>query len=99
MLHFRGGGQWMGRQQVDFSHSLWRDRNSQLWSFICPLCKIQRKVKFRPQPGGFSQVAKVMISAAFVTLLLWPWLHFKGIVSFVPLWTGFELVYRWRRRA
>jgi hypothetical protein len=29
----------------------------------------------------------------------WKWMSWKGIVSFVPFWTIFELGYRWKMRA
>src|SRR4051812_21957688 len=88
MLHFRDRGQWMGRRKkVNLDQSLWRKRSSQPWCFICPLCKGQRRLKNPPQPGGFKQISTVLIASAFMTLLLWNWLGWKGIVSFIPIWT------------
>src|SRR5689334_1502227 len=95
MLHFGVKGQWMAPQLG--STSLWRDRYQHLWSFLCPLCKEARRVPFRPRLGIW-QIFQVFLSSIIFTLLFWTWFHWKGIVSFVPLWTVYEVVYRCRRR-
>jgi len=97
MLHLGIGGQWMDPQRLAVSY--WRDRYEELWCFICPLCKAPRKVPFQPGFGGFRQVSQIIITSMFFTLVSWPWLGWKGIVSILPFWTGFEVFYRWRTRA
>ncbi len=78
--------------------SLWRDRSRGLWSFLCPLCKAQRKVLMRPRPGGVHFI-QIGLTSVMFTLLFWSVLGWRGVVSFVPFWTLFEIVYRWRLRA
>jgi hypothetical protein len=79
--------------------SLWKERDGNVWSFFCPLCRANRKVPFRSRPGGFKQTFQIGVTAAFFTLVTWNWFDWKGIVSFVPLWAIFEAVYRTRTRA
>jgi len=78
--------------------SLWHERPTDSWSFYCPLCKSPRKIPYRPKPGGFRQVSQVVLTTAFLTLLMWSWLSWKGIVVGLPLWIGFEVFYRARVR-
>lgn len=42
---------------------------------------------------------RVVITTGIVTLALYPWLSWKGVVSIVPLWAAFEVFYRGRVRA
>jgi len=79
--------------------SMWKEKSRPIWSFYCPLCKAPRRVPYRPKPGGLRQVGQVFLTAAFFTLLTWKWFAWKGIVSFIPFWTIFEVVYRTRLRA
>ncbi len=80
------------------SKTFWQDRYSNLWCFLCPLCKGPRRVPFRPRPGGFKQVSQVVLTALFFTVVTWSFFGWKGIISIVPFWTIFESVYRWRTR-
>ena len=77
--------------------SLWKSRYKKLWCFLCPLCKAARRVSFQPKPGLWHFV-QIFFTSVFVSLLTWPWLSWKGLVSFIPLWTLFEVAYRWRMR-
>lgn len=79
--------------------SFWQDRLGQVWCFICPLCQSDRRVPFRPRPGGVKHFIQISLTSLILTGLFWKWLHWKGIVCFFPLWMSFELVYRWRTRA
>ena len=79
--------------------SLWRENSSKVWSFFCPLCRVQRKVPYRSRPGGFRQYMQIGLTAAFFTLVTRKWFQWKGIVSFLPLWISFEVFYRTRMRA
>ena len=79
--------------------SFWQARKGHLWSFICPLCRVQRRIPFRPQPGGLRHGFQVGLTSLVFTLACWPWMGWKGLISFVPFWMGFEIFYRWRMRA
>jgi hypothetical protein len=79
--------------------TLWKNKgHSHGWSFICPLCRINRKVPLppSPQPRHFVQV---LITSAFFTVLTWNLFQWKGFVSFIPFWCIFEVIYRTRARA
>jgi hypothetical protein len=67
------------------------------WSFFCPLCKIPRKLPThpKPQPRHFLQI---FLTAAFFTVLTWKIFNWKGLVSFIPFWVVFEVIYRSRMR-
>jgi hypothetical protein len=78
--------------------SKWKPRSHESWSFFCPLCKAPRKIPYRSKPGSPRQIAAVASAAAFFTLVTWPLFSWKGIVSFVPLWTFFEIWYRTKVR-
>jgi len=52
-----------------------------------------------PNPGTGTHFAQVLLTSAMVMLATWPWLEWKGIVSFLPIWIVFEVVYRIRIRA
>jgi len=69
-----------------------------LYAYFCPLCKHPRATKIRPEIGTLKHYAQVGIVTAVVTLALFPWLNWKGVVSFLPLWVVFELSYRSRLR-
>ena len=76
----------------------WKDKASGSWSFLCPLCASARKIPCQPNPT-FKHLVQITLTAAFFTLVAWPWLSWKGFVSFVPLWMVFEVLYRGRVRA
>lgn len=79
--------------------SFWQQRQGKLWCFLCPVCRTSRRIPCRPQPGGVRHFFQVGLTAAVFTLLCWKGLGWKGVISFLPLWTGFEVFYRWRLRA
>jgi hypothetical protein len=79
--------------------SFWkRDSLHEPWQFYCPLCKTTRRLPERPRPNARHYFQVALTSAVF-TLVTWPWFSWKGIVSFVPMWTIFEIIYRSRMRA
>lgn len=97
MLQFRYGGQWMDPKNMK---SLWQEKtHSHIWSFICPICRLKRQLPFHPKPGQPLHFFQVGLTSAFFTLLTWNWFNWKGLVSFLPFWAIFEVIYRWRTRA
>jgi hypothetical protein len=78
--------------------SFWRGRASEAWSFICPLCSSPRKLAQQPRPTP-THYAQIGLTAAIFTLITWHWFEWKGIISFLPMWTVFEVIYRARVRA
>ncbi|MBY0471416.1 hypothetical protein K2X30_09635 [bacterium] len=77
----------------------WKDRTSQIWMFFCPLCKAQRRLPFRPTPGSLRHYLQVGLTSLVFTLATWDFFSWKGILSFLPFWTLFEIAYRVRSRA
>jgi hypothetical protein len=76
----------------------WKDRATKPYSFICPLCTSPRKIPYQPRPTA-RHFVQMGLTAAFFTLVTWPVFAWKGFVSFIPLWTIFEILYRGRVRA
>ncbi len=75
-----------------------RTLNTSLYAYFCPLCKHPRATRIRPEIGTLRHYAQVALVTAVVTCALFPWLEWKGAVSFLPLWVIFELFYRSRLR-
>ncbi len=84
--------------EVAARKTIWNDQGEP-WSFICPLCEADRRVRFNPHPANFKYIAKVALTSLIFMFAAWPWFHWKGLVVFVPLWAVFEFTYRWRMRA
>ncbi len=79
------------------SRSIWRERYTKGFKFFCPMCSSPRRIGLHPRPGHPLHFAQVGITAVFITLIVtyfWPWIGWKAIVCFVPLWIGFETIYR-----
>mgnify|MGYP001559970080 FL=1 len=79
-------------------NKFWKEREFKPVSFLCPVCRIPRRIALtvNPQPIHYFQVALVTM---VITLLTWSFFEWKGIVSFLPIWTAFEIIYRARVRA
>ncbi len=65
--------------------------------FFCPLCHYHQSTNTIRKIGQkhFAQLALV---TSALTLVGWNWFGWKGLFLFFPLWLGFELVYRLRKR-
>ena len=91
------------QKQQDFiriaSQSIWNERHSQSLGFYCPVCTIPRRIAKRLKPGHPMHFIQVGLTAAVITLATWPLFGIKGIVSFIPLWIGFEIIHRAKTRA
>lgn len=79
------------------SKSIWNERYTKNFSFYCPMCTSPRRIGMHPKPGSLVHFGQVGISAIFITMLtahFLPWIGWKAIVCFVPLWITFETIYR-----
>jgi hypothetical protein len=66
------------------------------------MCASARRIGMHPKPGQPIHFAQVGLTTIVLTLLLnqlWSWIGVKGLVTFVPLWIAFEVVYRAKVRA
>jgi hypothetical protein len=66
------------------------------------MCTAPRRIGMNPKPGQPIHFAQVGITALLIAIAaahFYPWIGWKGLVSFVPLWIGFETIYRGRVRA
>jgi hypothetical protein len=79
--------------------SLWQAPKHSSFAFFCPQCKTERRISYHPRPTTARHIARVALTTAFVALLTWKWVAFKGVFFFFPLWAAFELFYRTRVRA
>ena len=76
--------------------SFWREKR--VFTFFCPHCKMERRVPHGPTPYTSENLLRITVASLFVMLVLWPWMSWKGIVSFLPLWMIFETVFRVKMR-
>lgn len=84
------------------SKSIWKERFNQNFHFFCPKCTSPRRIGMHPKPGQPIHFAQVGITAIFIAMAIahfLPWMGARGLVSFIPLWIGFEFIYRGRVRA
>ena len=84
------------------SKSIWKERYTRNFEFYCPMCATPRRIGMDPRPGSPVHFAQVGITAILIALVaehFLPWIGWKGLVSFLPLWIGFETIYRGRVRA
>lgn len=84
------------------SKSIWKERFTRNFEFYCPMCTTPRRIGMNPKPGQpihFAQVGITAILVAITAQHFLPWIGWKGLVSFLPLWIGFETIYRGRVRA
>lgn len=81
----------VGQGGVVHSHLM---KDVGLFAFYCPLCRKPRASQIRPEVGTLKHFLQVGILTAVVTLALYPWFDWKGVVSFLPLWVIFEVSYR-----
>ena len=77
--------------------TLWRDKQSKVWSFYCPNCRTARRLPNRPRPS-LRHFVQIGLTSAFFPLLTWSWFGLKGFVSFLPMWIVFENLHRARVR-
>jgi hypothetical protein len=77
---------------------LWRNRNSRAFAFFCPNCRAQRRVKTHPSPSRVENYFRIGLLTVVFTLAGWSYFGAKGLVSFVPFWAIFEVVFRSRMR-
>ncbi len=85
-------------EKLDLTKTLWKTEGRRHWQFYCPLCSVTRRITLHPRPQP-RHLVQVGIASAFVTMLAWPLFGLKGLVVFIPLWVGFEVLYRMRVRA
>lgn len=78
--------------------SVWREREAESWSFFCPLCSVPRKVPGTPRPR-FRHFFQIALTAVIFTMATWTWFGWRGVISAIPLWIGFEIAFRARIRA
>ena len=95
MLHLVRVGQWMGHRNLK---SFWRERNGALWSFICPLCRVERRLPLGPRPGTLKHFFQIGLLTVVFAILCWSKLSGRGFIAFIPFWSIFEVLYRWKLR-
>lgn len=83
--------------------SLWTPRKTKAVTFLCPLCKTQRKLPHSSNPR-WKHWTQLALTTVVLSIALWavseePWIWAKGLLLFFPLATGFEIFFRLRARA
>ena len=61
--------------------------------FFCPLCRTERVIAtgHRLTPLNYAQIT---LLTGLMTALTFPWIGYKGLYAFFPVWLGFEAVRR-----
>lgn len=67
------------------------------WEFYCPVCKHERRSFYWPSPR-FRHYLSLFVYGAAQTGALWMWAGLKGAFLVLPVWAGFEFIYRARAR-
>jgi len=75
-------------------NTVWKEKQKSVFTFFCPCCRISRVITLHPNPVQLKNFLRVGIAAVFFTLATWSFFGLKGMVSFIPLWIGFEFFYR-----
>jgi hypothetical protein len=78
--------------------TVWKGSTPKAWAFICPICRIHRRVPISANPR-LKHYFQIFLVAAFFTLIGWKVFKWKGLFSFIPFWIVFETIYRWNARA
>lgn len=82
----------------DLKRSLWKERGLNDYRFFCPLCKAPKRLSYHPRFGAGRQLLQIFLTAFVVALLTWNFLKWKGIVWIVPIWGGYEFIFRSKKR-
>ena len=67
--------------------------------YFCSCCKNPRLVSQSPNPYSLSRLGRLALTHAFLMVVCWPLLGWKGLVLALPILAIFEGVYRMRFRA
>lgn len=82
------------KSSIKIEETVWKEKRGSVWKFFCPHCKIERRLPYRAQPGGFRQIFQVALTSAVFTIATSYWWQWKGVVVALPLWILFEVYYR-----
>jgi hypothetical protein len=70
------------------------------FKFYCVGCNRERRQSMPASIGSLPFFGHILITTAFLSLVTWPWLHWKGLFAFaVPVGLFFEAFYRIKMRA
>ena len=83
-------------KRIKVRHKL---KSRSMFRFHCMQCKRERLLPYPPNPNNFKNYARVALTAVMIALATQHWVKWMGLVSFFPIWIGFEVYYRWRLRS
>ena len=75
-----------------------RERYRKVFSFFCPNCSVSRRIPLLRHPFSRDLLIQLTVATAFLTLIFWNLLEWKGVLSLLPLAVGYEVVHRFRLR-
>ena len=79
---------------------LYKKVESPGFNFYCVGCNRQRRHSTPTRVGSAAFFTQIAITTAFLSMLTWPWLHFKGLFAFViPVGLVLEGLSRMKTRA
>lgn len=65
--------------------------------FFCPICKDHKSTKL-DRKVGWRHHAAFSLATAAIMILGWPVFGLRAVVFYFPIWMGFELIHRMRKR-
>ncbi|MBL7716817.1 MAG: hypothetical protein JNL01_15230 [Bdellovibrionales bacterium] len=92
----------MSAEKPGLEPEIWKQlvkpKTGPIWSFYCAICEVPRKLKLDWNLNRPIHWVRIGLTTAVFTLATFHWFGWKGLVSFVPFWTLFEVSYRLRIR-
>ena len=80
--------------------SIWKKIENQGFKFYCVGCNKERRQAPPAAVGSLKFFSHILITTAFMSMLAYPWMHWRGMFAFViPVGLVFEAVFRMKMRA
>lgn len=81
-------------------NSVFQKTANQTFKFYCVGCNRERRQAPPSRVGSAQFFAHIAITTLFMTVLTYPWFHWKGFFAFlIPVGLVFEAIYRMKMRA
>ena len=74
--------------------SVFRAKHDKKFRYFCPLCNHPSSTPLHPEPFSFKNVSRVLLASLLIMGASWNFFEWRGVLSFVPLWICFEVIYR-----
>ena len=87
-------------KQAPSVQSIWKRIENQGFKFYCVGCNRERRQAPPAKVGSKKFLSHILLTTAFLTVLSFHWLHFRGFYFFIiPVGLVFDALYRMKMRA